>query len=130
MRHEPVDPTKYSDSRRLLAISYGQDGRYRERLFERRNDGYWHSGRDVFSSNSLRVFWLTLEGETRFYPIPDGMGVSRWALGNGSVVTSPSDDTMLDTGGARITIFDGTHMTIPADRIDYIQNLEDIIEEH
>lgn len=116
---------KELDTRRIIAISYGVDGKYRERVFTRGTDGYWHSGTIRLCRNGLKNFRLTDDAETLYYPIPDDREISRWVLVDGTVVSSMDNSLILNPEAVRIALFDGTVIVIPAGRLNYVQDLHD-----
>ena len=65
-------------TRRVLAISYSPDGRYKETLFEREEDGNYYAG-------CGRLYASDIEDRTKFYPIPDDEKLSRWVLKDGTM---------------------------------------------
>lgn len=111
------------DTRRIIAISYGVDGKYSERMFTRGVDGYWYSGTVRFCRSGLKNFSLSDDAETLFCPIPDDEEISRWVLADGTVFTSVDNSRILNPEAVRIALFDGTVAVVPTGRLDYVQDL-------
>lgn len=103
-------------TRRVLAISYSPDGRYKETLFEREEDGNYYAGCGRFYASDI-------EDRTKFYPISDDEKLSRWVLKDGTVITSSENSDILNPEAMRVMTFDGTRIVIPAEQLNYVQDM-------
>lgn len=103
-------------TRRVLAISYSPDGRYKETLFEREEDGNYYAGCGRFYASDI-------EDRTKFYPIPDDEKLSRWVLKDGTVITLSENSDLLNPEAMRVMTFDGTCIVIPTEQLNYVQDM-------
>ena len=108
--------------RRAIAISYGTDGRYKERMFRYRNGtNYLDALLGGFNREAMKNAGFDPDAEPKAYAIPEDVPLFRWVLTDGTVVTSttgfPQNDYVV------LRTLDGRDMFVPVSNVDYVIEL-------
>lgn len=128
-----IEQARKPTTGRAIAIQYDRTGRYHERTFNRTktaNGESWENGfystslpdlleRDASFNAAMRKAGFDPDADIpKAYAIPDGMRLFRWALKDGTVVTTGTD---FPRGPfVQIRTLDGRNMFIPTSNIAYI----------